>query len=248
MGMNSSQYFDIELIRARLQEFKRQDPNLEAHGASSHEYELNAPLDEAIVEAWELQNKIRLPNEYRDFITHVGNGGAGCDYGLYPFQDGLARPENDEYSWYVSCPREVLYVGGSVLVISTAGCGYDYGIVIGGQFHGTIWTLDGVGISEPGYFWAPMLNDYSDFPKRFSRILDYKNYLQSPQRLFQPLSFHDWYMQWILKWSPLEDIKRFQESRAQVEQRIAQNQSEKIIKTQPNPYVARLLPWLKKKM
>jgi hypothetical protein len=235
MGMNSSQYFDIELIRARLQEFKRQDPGFEAFGVSSHRYELNAPLARGSLEDWEQRNKVQFPDDFRDFLLFVGDGGPGPGYGLDRFH-------------HRNSPEEVGYIHGSMLEIGTAGCSFSYGLMMDGLFCGTIWQDDTVHIVEPDIFsWAPILKDRSSFQYSIPNQIEYNSYLSTQMESHNILGFRDWYIGWIMEWSPLEEIKRSQEIRAQAEQRTAQNQSEKIIKTQPNPYAARLLPWLKKK-
>jgi hypothetical protein len=52
-------------------------------GAGSHKFELNPPLTEGEVAAFERKHKISLPADYRAFLIHLGNGGAGPYYGLF---------------------------------------------------------------------------------------------------------------------------------------------------------------------
>ncbi|MDI3406154.1 SMI1/KNR4 family protein [Streptomyces cavernicola] len=58
---------------------------------SGHRFELMPVLDEAQVAQGERELGVRLPEEYRTFLLEVGAGGAGPDYGLFPF----ARPGTD---------------------------------------------------------------------------------------------------------------------------------------------------------
>jgi hypothetical protein len=52
-------------------------------GADSHLYQLNPPLTERDVQAFEAQHHIVLPRDYRGFLIHVGDGGAGPYYGVF---------------------------------------------------------------------------------------------------------------------------------------------------------------------
>lgn len=81
---------DRQLIHQRLQRLARQDRKRKVFGAASHNYVLNPPLPLCTVVDFEEQHSVRLPDDYRQFITEIGNGGAGPDYGLFPFgqQDG----------------------------------------------------------------------------------------------------------------------------------------------------------------
>jgi hypothetical protein len=48
-----------------------------------HRYLLNPPLREDLVLQFEATHKIRLPPDYRAFLVHLGNGGAGPGYGVF---------------------------------------------------------------------------------------------------------------------------------------------------------------------
>lgn len=229
--MGSSRFFDIELIHARLLEFKQQDPNLEAFGAKAHGYELNPPLDQVRVETWESQNGVTLPDEYRDFLLHVGNGGAGRDYGLYFLESVFVNPEEAEYA------------GGPILDVSTAGCSYNYGIVANGPFAGTVWQCDHADIDNWDRLgWAPKMDDYLQYKWSFPSHLEYARQLQERAKSSPFCSFYDWYMDWITNFSPQKEIERSKQERATA----TQTQSQLTV----DPFKAirvYLEPWLKKK-
>ena len=62
-------------------------------GAGGHGFSLNPPLLEIKVSEIEHRHNIQLPQEYRHFLTAIGNGGAGPFYGLFPWGkwDGAGR-------------------------------------------------------------------------------------------------------------------------------------------------------------
>jgi hypothetical protein len=80
-----------------LADLDRRDPRREVFGAGAHQYKLNPPLSISVVEAFEKQHGISLPEDYRSFITEIGNGGAGPFYGLFPF--GMHDDGFDLCSW-----------------------------------------------------------------------------------------------------------------------------------------------------
>lgn len=74
-----------DIIRDRLRRLAKHDRKRQVFGSASHDYMLNPPVDVAEIEAFESRHKIRLPEDYRHFITQIGNGGGGPYYGLFPF-------------------------------------------------------------------------------------------------------------------------------------------------------------------
>ncbi len=77
--------FRKEEVEQILAQARDMDPNLKMHGASEHQYKLKPPVDLAFVRAVEEEYHFRLPEDYVQFITEVGDGGAGPGYGLYSF-------------------------------------------------------------------------------------------------------------------------------------------------------------------
>ncbi len=56
----------------------------EVFGASGHHFLLNGVLDDKDILSFEQKHRVRLPLDYRNFLTAIGNGGAGPDYGVFP--------------------------------------------------------------------------------------------------------------------------------------------------------------------
>ena len=77
--------FRREEVESILEQARRMDPKLEMFGVSEHQYKLGPPVDLAFVRATEKEYHFRFPEDYVQFITEVGDGGAGPGYGLYPF-------------------------------------------------------------------------------------------------------------------------------------------------------------------
>lgn len=67
---------DLESVRASGSSFG-------VFGEEAHRYELNPTLSEEELSEFETDRGIRLPDDYRQFLVRVGNGGAGPFYGLF---------------------------------------------------------------------------------------------------------------------------------------------------------------------
>jgi len=53
---------------------------------TDHQYRLNPVLDEQAILTFEKRHNVRLPEDYRAFLLHVGNGGAGPYCGVLPLE------------------------------------------------------------------------------------------------------------------------------------------------------------------
>jgi hypothetical protein len=79
----------------RLDALRRMDPDNSRFGAAAHRYELNQPLAEPQVAAFEAQHGVTLPQAYRTFLLDVGDGGAGPFYGIFRL-DRSDLPDRDD--------------------------------------------------------------------------------------------------------------------------------------------------------
>lgn len=72
-------------IHERLNRLRRRDRKHRVFGSAAHDFRLNRPIDVRTIASFEQHHGIALPEDYRLFITEIGNGGAGPAYGLFPF-------------------------------------------------------------------------------------------------------------------------------------------------------------------
>lgn len=70
-------------IRSGLRSFRRPRFVKRVFGARRHRFQPHSPLSEEVVQEFESRHRISLPEEYRGFLIHVGNGGAGPGFGLF---------------------------------------------------------------------------------------------------------------------------------------------------------------------
>lgn len=87
---------DIPKIEAVLHQARRWDMDFPLFGSHSHAHLFQPPLPVEDAEAWEELMEVRLPEDYRLYLTRLGNGGAGPAYGIAsfrcPLQDCLREP------------------------------------------------------------------------------------------------------------------------------------------------------------
>lgn len=83
---------DKATIVRMLADLKRRDRKHRVFGSAAHDYKLNPPVPTSVIEEFEARNGITLPDDYRTFLTEIGNGGAGPYYGLFPFGQGDDGP------------------------------------------------------------------------------------------------------------------------------------------------------------
>lgn len=83
-----------EIIKI-LQQAGEIDFKYELFGASTHRYRLNPPIRASFVREVEGKYGFSLPDDYVQFITEIGDGGAGPDHGIYPFADFVKKGINE---------------------------------------------------------------------------------------------------------------------------------------------------------
>jgi len=75
---------DPAAILDKLDRLRAADRGYSIFGSDHHRYVLRPPLPAEKVAALEARHGVTLPEDYRVFLTEVGNGGAGPYYGLLP--------------------------------------------------------------------------------------------------------------------------------------------------------------------
>jgi len=118
-------------IREALAALAASDRKLARFGAAQHRYELAPPIDEAPAD---------LPDDVRDFVTTVGNGGAGPGYGVIPIARGLA---------HLIAPPPGIAGWTRALPVAHLGCGYAALVPLDGDARGELW-IDARAIGRVG--------------------------------------------------------------------------------------------------
>ena len=89
--------FDYQAIKDDLRLLRTVYLPLKLVRGSHHFFEANPPLAEEAVRKFETKYGITLPEDYRGFLIHVGNGGDGPDYGV--FKLGEMDDMHDHRAW-----------------------------------------------------------------------------------------------------------------------------------------------------
>jgi SMI1 / KNR4 family (SUKH-1) len=203
-------------IRNLLTQLAILDTTFQVFGSESHQYQFNPCLQEEEIQAFEAKYNIRLPYEYRNFLLEVGNGGTGPGYGLYklpgleneseitaiptkknesllckafPLKEAwndlsLIKDEADSES---NPYFDSKFVQGTI-TIANYGCGIYAMLIITGEQQGKIWIDDRT--NDGGIYPAtPSFCHYFH--------ADDPDYFQLCEEEHEPLSFYDWYEDWL---------------------------------------------------
>lgn len=81
-------------IKEKLRFLRKYDRNYQIFGSRKHQYLLHEPLSEEQIASFEKVFHVKLPDEYRNFIKTVGDGGAGPGYGLFPLVDNAKNSQH----------------------------------------------------------------------------------------------------------------------------------------------------------
>lgn len=82
-------------VRDTVLELGNEPRATEMFGAGGHRWALEDPLSTAQLAEVEDQTGITLPADYRDFLLHVGAGGAGPSYGIF-----VLRNTAEGWRWF----------------------------------------------------------------------------------------------------------------------------------------------------
>ena len=160
---------EVLSIKERLCILKEKDKEFRVFGSFTHRYELFPPLSENQVETFEIENQIKLPAEYRLFLTEIGNGGAGPFYGIIKFEkaiDGYTSVQ--PFKWtneaVVKLDANDFYTEGTVyngvVEICEQGCGSSNILIINGESYGEIWTDSYGELIPEKYSFARFYNNW----------------------------------------------------------------------------------------
>jgi hypothetical protein len=171
----SSLHRQIDNIPKMVSRLRRRQRKGVAHDTGGHGYRFLPRLREETVAEFEREHDLELPEDYRYFVTHVGNGGAGPGYGLFPLPIGK-RPSSMPQFGSRSLTTGEPYVPGvgdlrqpfpwtqavaldedwdseqweeqpGVLILSHQGCACFWFLVVRGPAYGTVWD-DSSGADE----------------------------------------------------------------------------------------------------
>lgn len=81
----------ISEIKVLAQEGLRQDPTYKIFGANHHNWKFGEPADMQKIHDFEKDMKITLPEALVRYLTELGDGGAGPDYGIYSLEEMRKR-------------------------------------------------------------------------------------------------------------------------------------------------------------
>lgn len=190
----------ITVIKKKLDLLRLIDRNFSVFGSEFHRYNFNPCLTEEQIQEFEQTEGIRLPKEYRSFLMHIGNGGAGPYYGIlplseynfhynehiyedidksflayeFPFKEKWKpiRSQSDE-----EIATEDKHGAYGTLCVCHEGCGYCFLLVVTGEEKGNIW-FDAM-VSNQGM--APLTNENTI---RFDFITWFENWLNESLKKF----------------------------------------------------------------
>lgn len=145
-------------LQEKLERLKQVDTGFSFFGAKEHRYKLNPPIPEPVVVAFESKYGVVLPAHYRAFLLHMGDGGAGPYYGLYPLKytyeemgwiepGDVQKPFPLDRPWNKWGSTEEKYdipedadLHDGCIMLSHHGCGYWSFLVVTGRARGEVWN------------------------------------------------------------------------------------------------------------
>lgn len=157
-------------VENKLKKLMELDKKFSIFGSNSHKYAINSKFTEEELQEFEKRNKIALPEEYREYLKNIGNGGAGPFYGLLELEDNDNNPVDlsMEFPYTYKEPLNLFDVYESmdeidddneeeqerflneiyeksvrgIIFLAHEGCGMYSALVVKGKEYGNIWYFD----------------------------------------------------------------------------------------------------------
>jgi hypothetical protein len=155
-------------VRRASERFRVEDADLRVFDSTRHRYDLNPPLGEAELRAFEERHDLTLPPDYRYFLREIGNGGLGPYYGISPLASGanLSQPFPARQTTDVVSIDDLEDFPG-VLEVSEYGCGGYYHLVVRGDCYGQVWFSE----SDSRYAAPSFYEFYTAWLNRLEDVL-----------------------------------------------------------------------------
>ncbi|WP_392532164.1 SMI1/KNR4 family protein [Nostoc sp. C117] len=219
-------------LKNKLTQLTILDATFQVFGSQTHEYQLNPCLINTDIEVFESKYDVTLPNDYRNFVLELGNGGAGPGYGLYGIPAiesenaiSLTSQQNKYDSLSKLFPLKQAWNNLDLVVENKA----DFLVNLDAYFNqkcipGTLLLADyGCGIyailvitgEQRGKIWIDdRTNDNGIYPASLSfchafHDADHDDFHPNSDEE-QALSFYEWYEDWLNR--SLEQIASFHNS------------------------------------
>lgn len=184
----------MQQLKTKLMRLAESDKKLKLFGSQSHTYSLNSCISIEELSNFESRYGITLPEDYRNFILEIGNGGAGPGYGLFKLEDEedeefqlLAQPFLLQTMWDSDDENiQEHQVSQGTIAIATYGCGVDALLVVTGEQRGKIWIDDRSNDGGIYPFSLECCAFYHDDPYTLETVDD------TPA-----LGFYEWYQDWL---------------------------------------------------
>ena len=194
----------IQEVESKINLLREKDPELTIFGAWEHKYQFNNKLTESEVRHFEEKFKIKLPDDYKAFITRIGNGGAGPYYGIiqldiiegpkdfklvnkpsinlakaFPFTESWEADWINTFDWDNERPDDELieeYFDPSLISGTIPLCHYG---------HGNTYLLV-INGKEHGHIWFDGRADFSGISPETKEGSDKER-----------ITFSEWYLDWL---------------------------------------------------
>lgn len=141
----------IDVVKNKLNQLRALDRRYSIFGSGRHKYELNHTLSSEELLEIETKNTISLSEDYKEVMQEIGNGGAGCGYGLEKMSLSKINPpyigtkellRNCEEPEELDIDMVELDEISGYIKLFDYGCGMETCLIVNGQEKGELIFFD----------------------------------------------------------------------------------------------------------